>query len=863
MTNRRLTSADLPKNSHASPRRRTATLSLMWRMLRRDWRAGELTVLGIALVLAVASLTGVGFLADRVEGALQQESHQLLGGDLLLTADHPWPEAIVSEAQSRGLQLASSVSFPSMVGNTKGDVVLADIKAVSPNYPLRGVLRIAPALNQPDAPTRRTPSRGEAWPDERLASGLGLTPEAALTVGLLNARSAQVLTREPDRGMNVMALAPRLMIALDDLPASGLVQPGSRINYRVHIAGDKNTVSEFATWAKEHLARGERLEGVDNARPEVRSVLDRAQRFLRLAALLSVVMAAVAVAMSAERFLRRHLDACAVMRTLGALERQIVLIHGGEFVLFGLFAIVIGSVLGYGVQALLLDILGSLLFAELPAPSLMPWLHGVAVGLVLLGGFALPPLLRLRRVPTMRVLRREFEGEQGSALPGYALGTVLLGALLLWIAGDLTLGAFVLGGFACAIVVYALAARALLSLLSYARPAGRGYGWRHGVVNVLRHRRASLVQLVALGLGLTSLLLLTVARDDLLGAWQKKTPADAPNRFIINIQPEQVAAVSAFFMAEGIGQARIEPMIRGRLLAVNGKNVAPADFANERAQRLVDREFNLSWTDELPSGNQVTAGAWHGRNPIATANANAPISAQTQFSVEQGLAETLSLGLGDTLEYQVAGQRMSGTVTSLRKLEWDSMRVNFFVIASPGVLESFPASFITSVHIPSGKEAAIGRLLRAFPNLTVIDTVSLIRQVQDTLDQVVRAMQLIFGFSLLTGVVVLLATLQAGADERRHELAVLRALGARSRQLVHAMLAEYAILGTLAGLLAGIGATGIAWALARFVFQLAYWPTPAVALIGMACGLTLITFAGALGLRSVLNQPALASLRGA
>ena len=364
-----------------------------------------------------------------------------------------------------------------------------------------------------------------------------------------------------------------------------------------------------------------------------------------------------------------------------------------------------------------------------------------------------------------------------------------------------------------------------------------------------------MVRLVAVGLGLTALLLLSVARGDLLTSWQKKSPPDAPNRFVINIQPPQVPAVRAFFENEGLSSVRLEPMVRARLMAINGRAVVPTDFVDERARRLVDREFNLSWASELPPGNEVTAGRWH------TAESVAP-KGEAELSVEQGLAETLGFKLGDQLDYQIGGMAMRGVVSSLRKLEWDSMRVNFFVIASPGVLENYSASYITSVHLAPAQASLVSRLLQQFPNLTVIDMDSLITQVRETIDQVVGAVQLIFGFSLLAGVAVLLASLQAGLDERRQELAVLRALGARSRQLVQALLAEYAVLGAMAGLLGGFGASAIGWVLARFAFELDYWPDPAIALTGIAIGLLVVSLAGGLGMRPVLNQPALTSLRG-
>ncbi len=827
-----------------------SSLRVALRMLARDWRAGELTVLGIALMLAVAALTSVGFLTDRVEQALRLQSHQLLGGDLLLSADHPWPDQLRREAASRGLRVAESVTFASMV--SLGDnSVLAEIKAVSEGYPLRGSLRTAPELNAPDAENRQVPARGEAWGDERLVSTLNFPVGTGLSLGQIRLRSGPILTLEPDRGMNVFALAPRLMINLGDLPATGLVLPGSRIGYRLHVAGDTEAVKAYEDWAKTRLARGERLESLDNARPEIRNVTERAQRFLRLAALLAVILAAVAVALAAERYLRRHLDGCAVMRCMGARSGQLLLIHGGEFLLFGAMATLAGCAVGFAVQAGLEQMLAGLLVTRLPAPSLLPLLQGLLVGLTLLLGFALPPLLRLRRVPTIRVLRREWSGAEPASVGTYLVGALVLAGLMLWMAGDLRLGFVVLAGFLIALAFFAIMARVLLAALGRLRPAGYGYGWRHGLANLRRRLSATLVQAVALSLGLTALLLLTIARGDLLAAWQSRVPANAPNRFAINIQPDQRAAIADFFAERRIAPPLLEPMVRGRLVQVNGRAVGPETYADDRARRLVDREFNLSWADRLPTGNSVSGGRWHGATEAA------------EFSVEQGLAETLELKLGDRLTYEIAGQRLEGAVTSLRKLDWDSMRVNFFVIAPPRALENFPASYITSFHLPAEAATVVPELVRRFPNITVIDVAALVRQLQATIDQVARAVQLVFGFAVLAGLAVLYAALQASADERRHELAVLRALGARSRQLAVALLAEFAALGALAGLLAGLAASLIGWGLARFAFRLDYLPQVELWLAGAGAGLVLVLVAGWLGVSGMLRQSAMPSLRAA
>ena len=833
------------------------TLRLMLRMLRRDWRAGELTVLGLALAVAVASLTSVGFLTDRVGQALIQESHQLLGGDLLLTADHPWSAAIRREAGQRGLDLADSVSFPSML-SAAGESHLAEVKAVSRGYPLRGALRIAPALNLADAETRDIPARGAVWLDERLTAALNVRTGDEITLGSRRFSVSAVLTLEPDRGVNVFAIAPRLLMHLDDLADTGLIQPGSRVSYRLHLTGEASRIAEFNAWVKPALGRGERLEDLSNSRPEIRTMLERAQRFLRLAALLAVVLAAVAVGFAADRYMRRHLDACAVMRCLGARAAQVLAVHGGEFLLFGLLATLSGCLAGYAVQWGLQGLLAGLLLANLPAPSWQPWGHGLLVGMVLVAGFAAPPLLRLRAVSTLRVLRREWASVEPLSLTAYAFGCVSLAALMLWIAGELLLGFVVIAGFAAALGLYALLARSMLALLGRLglNPAiSRFPGLRLGLANLRRHAGASVLQATAIGLGLTALLLLTVARQDLLESWRSKVPADAPNRFIINIQPEQRRPLADFFTTRQLPAPRLEPMVRGRLVAVNEQPITAKSYEDERAQRLVDREFNLSWSDLLPEGNSVTAGRWHGAG-------TATVSTATEFSVEQGLAETLRLALGDKLTYEIAGQRLEGSVTSLRKLDWDSMRVNFFVMTPPAVLERFPSSDITSFHLPAERADLVNELVREFPNLTVIDVGALVRQLQTTLDQVARAVQVVFGFALLAGLMVLYAALQASYDERRYELALLRALGARGGQLRAALLAEFALLGGIAGLLAGIGAAGISWALARWVFHLKYLPDGLMLPIGLVLGALGIALAGWLGTAPVLRRPALESLRG-
>ena len=820
-----------------------------WRTLGRELRSGELRLLFAALAIAVAAVTAVGFFADRVRLALEREAQQMMGGDLILIADHALPAAYAAEARRRGLKLAETRGFPSMVIGPE-QAQLADIKAVSPGYPLRGRVETSQRAGEEGAPAEGGPAVGSVWLDERLSAALQVVPGGSVTVGAQKLQVAAILTREPDRGVNFFSLAPRLMMHADDLPATGLIQPGARIRYSLLAAGEAKAVAGYQGWLTQRLERGERLEDTRNARPEIRGALDRAERFLGLSTVLTVVLAAVAAAMAARRYMQRHLDACAVMRCLGMTQDGLLRLHGWLFLWLALLAAVVGSIVGYAAHFVLIYWLSALLVLDLPAPGWLPLAGGLGVAGVLLFGFAFPPLMQLASVPTLRVMRRELGPPQASSLGGYALGLVLLAGLIIWVAGDIRLGAYAVGGFVVALGSFWVIARLIIATIARLR-GGAGFGWRQGLASLTRHAASSAVQIVALAIGLMAMLLLTVIRAELLDAWQQSVPADAPNRFVINIQPDQRQPVADMLRASGI-EAELLPMVRARLIRIGGKEVSPASFPeDERAQRLIEREFNLSWRSDLPAGNRVTAGRWFAPDEAG----------QGLASVEDGLAKTLGIQLGDELVFTVAGVEKRVITSSLRKLSWDSMRVNFFVLTPPGVIEDAPASYITSFHLPTERADAASELVRRFPGLTMIDVGAILRQLQGVIGQVAGAVQFVFVFALLAGGIVLYSALLTSFDERRYELAVMRSLGAQRAQLRQAMLVELGVIGSVAGLMAAIGAMLLGRIVGQQAFQLdlsfGLW-LPALSTVG---GGFLAVVIGWLAVRQLIATPPLLALR--
>jgi putative ABC transport system permease protein len=831
---------------------------LGWRSMGRDWRAGELRLLVLAVTLAVAALTAVGFFADRLQNGLARDARALIGGDAVISSDNPTPPAFEERARALGLSTAQTLGFPTM-GRARdedgGAARLVALKAVGEGYPLRGSLRVAEGPLQPDAPTRDIPAPGTAWVDAALLVALDLQMGQPLLLGDASFSIARVIVVEAERGAGFMSFAPRVMINRADLPATGLVQPASRLTYRLAVAGADAPVAQFIRWAQVETekpeVRGLRLESLEGGRPEMQQTLARAEKFLNLVALLAALLCAVAVAIAARGFAQRHLDDCAMLRVLGLSQGTMARAYTFEFAMVGLLASAAGVVLGYAVHHGFVVLLAGLVEASLPPPGITPVLLGLGMGLTLMMAFGLPPVLQLAQVPPLRVIRRDVGQLKPATLGVLGLGVLGFAALLLAASRDLLLGGIAVGGFAAAVLLFAVVSYAAVRLL---RASVNEATAPRALVMATRQLSArpayAVVQISALAVGLLALVLLVLLRTDLISSWRNATPPDAPNRFVINVQPEQSEDFQQTLRQSGVETFDWYPMIRGRLVSINGERVVPEQFSGDRAQRLVDREFNLSSTATLPPHNPVVAGRWTDNEADG-------------LSVEEGLAETLGLKLGDRLGFEIAGQVSEGRVTSLRKVDWGSMRVNFFVVFPVAQVPDVPVTYISAFRAPEGNGQFDNALVRAFPNITNVDMSQTIAQVQRVLGQVIGAVEFLFAFTLAAGLVVLLAAITATRGEREREFAILRAVGAGSRLLRQVQRIELLGVGLLAGFLASVVAVVVGWALARFVFDFAWTASLWVPLAGSLAGAVLALAAGWWGLRSVLRTPVVETLRRA
>ena len=817
--------------------------------LQRDWRSGELRLIGVSILIAVACLTSVAFFTDRVKRATELQASELLAADLVLVSSKKIDDIYIEQARALNLTYSLNESFRSVALKDQR-LELAEVKAVDGRYPIRGQLRIADALFGAESVTENVPQPGAVWLDSRLLQSLQARPGDTVGLGATTLRVTKIITYEPDRGGDLFNIAPRLLMNRADLPASRLILPGSRVQYRLLLGGDAASLEQYRQAIKnienEHL----RVDGIRDARPEIRTALERAEQFLGLAALVSVALAGLAIAMSAGRYAGRHYDHCAILRCLGLKQRQITRLYLLQLIMLGLLFSLPGCALGYLAQEGLNLLMAGMISESLPRPSLWPVFSGLAAGLVTVLAFALPQLLRLARVPPLRVLRRDL-----TPLPlnNYLIYALAAGALLLlspWQSGSVRLTLYTLAGLFLTALILAVAAKFMLRLLKYLQP-GLTSAARHGLANLTRRSNQGVAQIIGIGIGMTVMLLLTLIRTDLLEGWQNRLPPQTPNYFLINIQPDQVDDLRAFLSGELGKEIKLYPMIRGRLTHINNRRLDPEAFNDPRARRLAAREFNLSYADQPQADNELISGRWWG----------AEAAHNPYFSVEEGIAETLGIKQGDRLRYSIGGQALTAEVLNLRRVEWDSFNVNFFVVANTEAMRGYPGAFISSFYLPGAERPVLIRLVRQFPSVTILDIDALLKQVRIIMDQVVRTVEFVFIFTLLTGVAVLFAALQTTHDERGHEAALMSALGARRRQILAGLTAEFVCLGLLTGLLSALAASAIALILAEFVFNIEAVINPVIWLVAPLSCCLIIVLAGLLGTRKALSSSPMTVLR--
>jgi putative ABC transport system permease protein len=825
-------------------------LRLALRALTREWRSGELGVLLLALTVAVAALTGVGFLVSRISAAVALQASAVLAADLRLGSPQPLAEEYFREAERRGVNAARTTNLLSVVFN--GDASqLTNVAAVTAAYPLRGRVLVADEPFARGTPATGIPAPGELWPDSKLLAAVGGRVGSPLAIGAAEFRVTRVLISRPDQGGTFADLAPSLLMNAADLPATKLIQPGSRVSYSGLFAADRTRIEEFKGWLASHKRPSERLRDITEASPQVRNAVQRSGRFLALASLVSVLLCAIAVAMSARRYVNRHLDTVALLKTLGATRAFTLAVSVLQLLALALIAATAGAALGFIAQEWLLrTIRGLLNVTELPAASAAPLAVGFVTAVALLAGFALPPLLQLARVPALRVLRRDVGPPPLLVLLAFGPALAVVLFLIYWVVPEKRMFLYFTAGLAAFVLVLTLAGALLVALAGRLR--GRvGVAWRFGVANLSRRRAESVVQLVAFGTGIMVLLLLSILRTDLNSDWQRTLPQNLPNYFFVNIPPQARTEFMSFLQAQGARTTRVLPMIRGRLIASNGEPVEGGRGTRGGEDNFATREQNLTWAAELGPDNRIVAGRWWG----------AADTGQPLVSLASEFQEAIGVKIGDRLTFDIAGETREVTVASVRKVKWDTFQPNFFIVFAPGVLEGTAGTYLTSAYFAPGAARSLAQLAHRFPSVSIFDIDELLGEVRSVLDKAALAVQSVFVFTLFAGLTVLLAAVQSSRDERRYESAMLRTLGASRGTVVQGVLAEFATLGTLSGLLAALGASLAAyylttqWLELHYVFELLPW------IEGVLGGALLVAAGGWLATRSVIDQPPLATLR--
>ncbi len=821
------------------------------RSFGRELRSGEVIVLLFAVALAVAALTAVGFLTDRIGRAVARQANEVLAADLRLRTPDPIPAEWHEMAVDFNLQSAETQRFPSVV--FAGDLSsLSAVMGVSDGYPLRGDVRISDSLFGEQRIAEGIPDRGSVWADGALMARLNVDVGDNISVGEADFRIAAVLRYRPDQSIGFASLAPSLLIDVRDLPATGLITQGSRVRYALLVAGEQEMVDEFWETVEPTLPDSVRSRNREEGSDRANNAADRAQRFLSLTAVISLLLSAVAIAMSARRFAHRRMDTVALMKSLGATQRFVISAASVQLVLLGILGVIVGSVVGFVVEHLVTNMLADIIQGDLPPVGFTPVLLACGSALILLVGFAMPSLIQLRNTPPLRVLRHDEMPPPPSRLFVAGTSLIAVATMLYQAIGDALMLLIVLGGMLIVSGALYAAGRGLVSVMGRSR-GGVGIAWRYGLANVSRRGRDSAVQVVAFGLGLTVLLLLTFVRTDLLEGWQRTLDENAPNNFLINIQPHERDSISGIFEDGEITPPTFVPMVRARMQTINGEDVKTREYPVEDGEWMANREQNLTWAETLSETNELVKGEWW----------PADYDGEPLVSLEEEAAMELGVDLGDRLQYLVAGQEIAATVSSFRKVNWDSFQPNFFMVLSPGALDGYPSTFVAGIKVEDEKKDVLLRLVRAHPTVSVIDIDTILEQITSIINKASVAVQAVFVFTLAAGIAVLFAAVQSTIDERRFESAMLRALGVRRRTVLSGVLTEFAALGFAAGILASAGASILAAIVATQLFELDYNFNLALWISGLVGGIILVCSSGFIAARGAINAPPVDVLRAA
>ena len=785
-------------------------LGLAWRLLCRDWRAGELGVLVLALVIAVTSITAIVLVTNRLSRTMVTQAADFLAADLVVRSHAPLPLEWFGQAGKMGLETARTVEFASVVVEAD-NLLLVGVKAVSEAYPLRGNLKTAKVYPGEEREVRHPPAPGRVWVGSRVLSDLGLGVGRQLQLGNASLQIERVLTYEPDVRGGFYSMAPRVLMRVEDLKSTAILGPGSRAHYYLLAAGDEPDIKRFKSWLKSRLETGQKILDIYEDRPDIGRALNRAERYLGLAGVIVVLISGVAVAMSSRRYTERHFDAVAMLKCLGAKQGRILRLFCFQFLILGCVAGGLGLVLGLAAEEGLVWWMRSLLPDRLARPEFMAYASGPLTCLLLLAGFSLPPLLRLHRVPPLRVLRRDALPVPPSVWLVYGLATLAVAGLIWRFSGDGELTLLVLGvGGAILLVLAAV----VMGLLWVSRGVVRKLGlvWRLGLWNLIHQRHASVGQILAFSVTLAAMSLGTLIQGDLVESWRRQLPEKAPNYFVINIFPQELKAFKTFLTKElGAAVSTFYPVVRGRLVAVNGVNAHRLARPDSQGENAINRDLSLTWAAEIPVANRLIAGRWWQSN-----------SSIPQVSVEQKVAEGLGIRVGDRLTFLIEGQRIEAQVASIRTVNWDSMTPNFYVIFAPGDLRVFSVTYMTSFFLPASLKSRLGSLIRQFPNVTLIEVEMILRHLRMILKQASFAVEYVLILALLAGVTVLMAAVRSSIDDRIYQGALLRALGARRRVVAVSQWIEFTLLGLFAGVLAVWVTETLAWLLYVQVFDIEY-----------------------------------------